>query len=428
MRLALRPSFAVLCSALLFGCGDSDSPKPAQTSSGSVEIFSWWVEAGEKDALDAMLATHATRRPDVRVINTVRAGNLNAVEELKKRLLENRPPDVFQTTSGSDLLQWVTRGTNTDDTSLLEPLDAVFDSEGWRDTFRDPVLERLTFNQHVYAVPVNMERNNTLFYNKKIFDANNLKPPESVDELLQTCTALKAKGITPLAIGTKQYWGIGAILWYDIMIASTGPDYFMDFFSGRKSADDPELRAALETLLKVLACGNTDTETIGWAGAADRVFEGQAAMTMIGDWVKGYYNSKGWKSDVDFGQIPSPGTRGTFVFATDTFCLPKGAPNRTEAIELVKTFGSAQAQAQFGIIKGSVPARIDSDESGFDSISQAALHDLQTNRVVPIIDALVPSDFLTAVQDSLNTFAKDGNIDNEIRVIRNRYEDLKSAR
>jgi len=49
-------------------------------------------------------------------------------------------------------------------------------------------------------------------------------------------------------------------------------------------------------------------------------------MTIVGDFAKGYFLSKGMTPDVDFGQIPSPDTAGTFIGLVDAFGLPKGAP------------------------------------------------------------------------------------------------------
>src|SRR5262249_45409606 len=112
----------------------------------------------------------------------------------------------------------------------------------------------------------------------------------------------------------------------------------------------------------------------------------------------------------------------------DAFGLPKGAPNREAAIELLKTFGSVDGQKAFNLLKGSVPARIDASRDGFDAISQRTLDDMAMyqQNAVPILDMFVPPDTLTALQDSLLDFAKDRNVENEIRQINNRYASLSA--
>src|SRR5687768_18267999 len=51
----------------------------------------------------------------------------------------------------------------------------------------------------------------------------------------------------------------------------------------------------------------------------------------------------------------------SFVFTLDTFGLPKGAPNRSGAIDLLKVMGSREGQNAFNVVKGSIPARTDID-------------------------------------------------------------------
>jgi glucose/mannose transport system substrate-binding protein len=413
----------LLGSGALAGCGSTDDTQQKPVS-GAVEIFSWWVSAGEKDALDAMLTIFKKKDPDTTVINAAQAGNLDAVALLERRLTEGDPPDTFQATAGNDLMRWVTRGTSSSSTSIMEPLDSIAAEQGWTVNFRDAVNSTLSFDGHVYGVPVNTERDNTMYYNMKIFSDNQLTPPTTLSDLFTVCDALKAKGITPIALGANQFWGRGVMMWYGTLLAGAGPDYFMDFFAGKKSPNDPEIRTALNDLSRLLDCANADADQKTWDGAADMVFRGEAAMTMVGDWVKGYLSSKGWQPDVDFGEMANPGTGDVFVFASDSFGLPLGAVNRDAAVDLLKTFGSPEAQTAFSIIKGSAPARTDVELTAFDAMTQRRITDLKEKKVIPIVDAFVPGDAMTAIQMSLNDFAKDRNVDNEIRQLNNRYASL----
>ena len=58
-------------------------------------------------------------------------------------------------------------------------------------------------------MPVNIHRANVLWYNKKVFADNNLMPPKTWDEFFKVADALKAKGIVPFVIGTKEGWEAG---------------------------------------------------------------------------------------------------------------------------------------------------------------------------------------------------------------------------
>ncbi len=60
----------------------------------------------------------------------------------------------------------------------------------------------------------------------------------------------------------------------------------------------------------------------------------------------------------DYSWAPSPGTDGIFIVLSDSFGLPKNAPNRDNAISFLKVVGSrGEGQDAFNPIKGSIPAR-----------------------------------------------------------------------
>jgi glucose/mannose transport system substrate-binding protein len=411
--------------AVLGGCGSSDGQSQNSGGSGVVEIFSWWTAEGEKPALDAMLKVYTDKHPNTEVINAAQTGSENAQDLLERRLTEGNPPDTFQALVGTDLMRWVTRGTTGDATSIMEPIDFIAESEGWSGKFGDAVLQAMTLNGHLYGVPVDMERNNALFYNKQIFADNGLQPPTTLDELFTVCAALKAKGITPIALGSIESWTLGEIMWHGLLIAEGGPEYYMSFFQGNEHPDDPQVKNALTKLGQMLDYTNADASTLQWDEAVNLMYEGKAAMTIMGDWTKGYLTGKGWEAGNQFDEVPTPGTGDVLVFDADVFGLPKGAPDRDAVIELLKTFGSTEGQTAFNKIKGAVPARIDAPTEGFDSISQRTIDDIGKKRLVPILDVFVPTDFLNAIQDSLLDFAKDRNVDNEVRQISNRYASLK---
>jgi len=74
------------------------------------------------------------------------------------------------------------------------------------------------------------------------------------------------------------------------------------------------------------------------------VADGDAAMTVMGDWAQGYSNRSIWCPMRDYGWAPSPGTEGTFIMLSDSFGLPKGAPNRDAAVAWLTVAGSQEGQ------------------------------------------------------------------------------------
>lgn len=89
------------------------------------------------------------------------------------------------------------------------------------------------------------------------------------------------------------------------------------------------MTAALDNFSRVLGYAEEDFQTADreWDEAARLVIDGAAAMTIMGDWAEAYFKSVNWEPDIDFGWAASPGSAGVFDALSDSFGLPKGAPN-----------------------------------------------------------------------------------------------------
>src|SRR5262249_19874146 len=157
----------------------------------------------------------------------------------------------------------------------------------------------------------NIHRSNMLWYNKKVFDQNGLTPPKTLDDFYKVAEALKAKNITPLAVGGKDKFETPH-LFESVLLATYGADDYPKLFKDTKMWADPRTAQAIQTLNKMLGYANSDRSSLGWSDAAQKVLDGSAAMTIMGDWTEGYFISKGAKPNTDFGWVAAPGTDGIF--------------------------------------------------------------------------------------------------------------------
>jgi glucose/mannose transport system substrate-binding protein len=381
------------------------------------------VSGSETAALTSLINLYEKDNPGATVINAAVTGTANAQMELQQRMTQGLPPDTFQVNGGDDLLGWVKYNGKDDSASKLEPIESLGNTQQWLGVTPKAVSDLVTYNGHVYGVPVDVSRTNCLFYNKAIFAANNLTPPTTLDEFFTVADALQAQGITPLAVGSQQPWTLGTLVWENVLVASAGSQYYLDFFAGLKSADDPELRTALEAAAKMLGYANPDHDSLLWNDAVGLVAQGKAAMNIMGDWAKGELINDHAVPNKDFGE--SNLGAGIFVFAVDAFPLPKGAPNRDGAISLLTTMGSLPGQNAFNPVKGSISPRTDVDATLYDPISQQTIADFKTNTLVPANSAIVPSSFSNSTNPALGTFINDKNVDNLILTIKNYYDELK---
>jgi glucose/mannose transport system substrate-binding protein len=76
-----------------------------------------------------------------------------------------------------------------------------------------------------------------------------------------------------------------------------------------------------------------------------------------------------------------PGTNGVYVWLSDSFTLPKGAPHRPAAVQWLSFLGSKKAQDTFNPLKGSIPARKDANPKLYDTYLKWALKQWKTDRL-----------------------------------------------
>jgi len=378
--------------------------KPDPSASGQFEFFSWWTSGGEADGKNDLLNLYKQLYPNVKLIDAAVAGGggNQAKGVLKTRMQANDPPDTFQVHAGPELID----GYVTAD--RMVPVTQLYKDLGIQNAFPQQLLDLITYKGDIYSVPSNIHRGNVLFYNKKIFTDNGLTAPTTWAEFFTVADKLKAKGIAPLAVGGADAWPV-TMLFEDLLISHGGPDKFKALMSGDAQWTDPAVVDALTDLQKIFQSGyvNTDYAAVAWDAATGQLIKGTAAMTIMGDWAKGYLQANDPNWATNYGWEPSPGTKGVFKVISDSFGLPKGAKNATNTTNFLKLLASKTGQVTFNLRKGSIPARTDVDTSKFDVYMKDAAADFKsaTALVGSAPHGSATNDaFASALNEAINTF------------------------
>jgi len=403
-RLACLATLLLSCAApvALSAGGRPEARDPR------LEIFSWWTAGGEAEGLAAMFQLYNAKFPTVQIINATVAGGAgsNAKAVLDTRMRGGNPPDSFQVHAGHELIDsWVRAGK-------MEPITFVFRDNGWLGAFPKDLIEIISYRGEIYSVPVNIHRSNVLWYNKKIFADTGILPPKSFDQLIRDCEALANKGITPLALGDNGIWA-SLHLMENVLLATTGPARYKGLWTGATPWNGGELRTALARFATLLRYANTDHATLSWDAAAQYVIDGKAAMTVMGDWAEGYFKARGLTPNKEFGWVPFPGTAGSFMMLSDSFGLPRGAPDRDAAVKWLTMAASREGQDAFNPKKGSIPSRIDGDRSLYDVYLQSAMDSFRTDTIVPSVThgAAAAEGWVNEIQDVIATFVCDQDVE-----------------
>ncbi|MCX7845371.1 MAG: extracellular solute-binding protein, partial [Dictyoglomaceae bacterium] len=290
----------------------------------------------------------------------------------------------------------------------MEPVTFLYKEEGWTKVMPKGILDIVSYKGEYWSVPVNIHRANVLWYNKKIFEDNKLTPPKTFDEFFKVADALKAKGIIPLAFGTKDGWE-AAHVFETVLIGKLGAEGYKGLWTGKTKWADPKVKDALETFKKMLTYVNPDHSARTWDEACALIVEGKAAMNIMGDWAVGYFYAKEFK---DFGWTLAPGNTGIFDALSASFGLHKGVKNRANVVAFLKVLGSKDRQEAFNIKKGSIPARTDVDKTKFPEYQRSAMDDWLKHAIVPSVmhGAAASEGWVTEFKDVISLFVAFPNV------------------
>jgi glucose/mannose transport system substrate-binding protein len=360
-RWTVFAAVAMTGALAMSGCGGDDGGD-SKNDKSEVEVFSWWTGPGEADGLKAMQADFEKKNPGTKFVNAAIAGGsgTQAKAVLASRLQNRKPPDSFQGHAGAELLDYIKAGQ-------IEPLDDFYQQNNLKSVYPQQLLDQITYKGHIYSVPVNIHRSNVLWYNPDILkDAGVDGPPKTIADFITALKAVKDKTKkVPLSLGAQ--WTADHLL-ENVLLGSLGTDGYNALWKPGADWSTPAVGKALNEFGEIMKYTTLEAASTDWQGAAKAVVDDKAAFNIMGDWAYGYFvgaapNGLGKKLDTDFKYAPAPGTEGTYMWLSDSFTLPKGAPHRAGAIAWLKEVSSKEGQDLFNPKKGSIPARKDADKS-----------------------------------------------------------------
>lgn len=399
---------APMCAA---GGGGGDS---------ELEVYSWWTGPGEEEGLAAMAAEFKSRNPGVAFVNAAVSGGAgsNAKAILASRLLANDPPDSYQRHAGLELEDDVRSGK-------VQDLTALYDREGWRAVLPQGLLDNLTIDGRLYAVPVNIHRANLIWYRPQTLRALGIAaPPQTWSDFLDQAERIKRAGRTPIAVGPQ--WTQKHLL-ETVLLGELGPDRYQRLFGGALPWTSPDVMDALTVYRKVLSYSDLSSAAGDWQPQLDRVVQGTAVYAVMGDWTSSYLElTKKLKWQQGYAAVASPGSGEVYSFLSDSFTLPTGARHPDLAEKWLIECGSTAGQNLFNPKKGSIPARTDADArlyKGYLSWAMKQWRDPDMRIVGSLTHGVVANNAYNAEIDSaLGVFNQNGDVSKLARTLTTTYQ------
>jgi glucose/mannose transport system substrate-binding protein len=333
-------------------------------------VDNWWQRPSETEAFLQVKTLHEGAHENVSITAIPRSKEAPELRVLTaQKLLAGRPPSTFQANIGADLLRWAV--VNTEDgepsTRRIHGLVTLFEKWGLNEELPESLLRQLRVggSTEPFGVPINIHRENVLYYSqKKLDDFTAAHPYESFLEAATLCPEVipedpEEKLDANIAM-SPEGWVLVLFAFENVLVSVAGPEFYQSLFrgeyplsaSGLDWTDD--VRKALRCVQYLSRSFDRINAIDDWSEALTAVQNDQASFTVIGDWANGELTSQLASGAVN--AVPFPGSEEAFVFTSDTFPLPAGVEHGAEVFEFLETIASPRAQLGFSEKKGSIPA------------------------------------------------------------------------
>ena len=294
---------------------------------------------------------------------------------IRDTLTSGNPPDLYSYWAGARTASIVDH---------LEPIDDVWQQGSFDSLFAPSIVKAASdYNGRKYLIPITQHYIG-FFYNRKVFAAHKLKPPASWNDLLASCSRLKAAGLVPIALGARDKWP--AQFWFDLLLVRTAPyEFRQSLMNGTARFDDPKVLAVFSRWKTLIdqGCFNRKPHPndLAWdTGANEMVYRGEAAMTLMGTWSIGYFENADhqWRAGQDYDFFPFPIIDPEIPIVAlgpiDGLVMPKRAANRDGAKAALLLMAQIDAQKAFSRGSGALAPNM-RVEDGFYSDIQRRVRD-----------------------------------------------------
>jgi glucose/mannose transport system substrate-binding protein len=394
----------MLALALAYGAPAGAEPTPRPVPPNRVLFYSWWAARSANGALRALADQMESQYPGVHVDSHLVPGDWgarNLFPIIKDLVDAGRAPEAFQMHAGYAAQSFF-------DAGLLEPIDAIWSSEGLTTTTPPLIQDLCRIDGHYHSVPIGIHRLNLIWCNKAVLDAHDVDPTSITtwDDFFKACARLRSQGVEP-PIQVGESWTIGLV--FQGIMASQGTAAYQDWINGKLTqTDDPRLVRAFEILGRYMAYANSDNARLGWVPLFKKLILGQSAFVVMGDWVNGEFRQARKTYGSDYVAIPVPGTASMYGVTIDTLLHPRSVLDPVNAERWLRLGASRRGQDAFNVVKGSIPARNDPDVALYDAYQRVAIAQIKHAELIyPSIAEATPYMFETELLGILGRFATD---------------------
>jgi len=336
-----------------------------------VQMLHWWTSGGEAAALNVLKQAVAKEGYAWKDVPVAGGGGEAAMTTLKALVAAGNPPTASQIL-GYFALDYAEAGK-------LNNVDEMAKEQHWADVVPKALQKFTTTNGHWDAIPINIHSVNWIWVNKAVMAKIGGTEPKNFDEFLALLDKAKKAGVIPLALGGQPWQE--AVIFDSVVMSTGGPEFYKKAFVDldENALKSDTMKKSFDNLAKLKPYVDANFAGRDWNLATAMVIKGDALLQVMGDWAKGEFKAAHKEPGKDYMCYRFPGTDGAVIYNTDMFALFKvSADRRAGQLALAKAAMDPKVQADFNVIKGSVPARTDVPDTEFDMCGKKGIADVKT--------------------------------------------------
>lgn len=310
----------------------------ASTWAGELVINADTSDPAPRAAWEAAVKQFESENPGVTV-----KFNVYDHESYKKSIrnwLTSASPDVVFWYVGNRMRQFVAPG-------LLEDVSTVYTPEV-KAELGEVATDLVTVDGKQYGVPYT-DYQWGIYYRKDLFEqAGVTDKPKTWDEFLAACEKIKASGLEPIVIGSKDLWPTAG--WFDYLnLRLNGYEFHMELMAGKIPYTDPRVKALFEKWGELLDKGYfvKNHASLSWQESQSLLYQGKAAMMLIGNFIVPNFPPE-VKDSMDFFPVPKivPEMKDYEEAPMDSVHVPARAQNKEDAKKFMAFVARADVQEQ----------------------------------------------------------------------------------
>lgn len=311
---------------------------PADQVSGTMSFLSWYTQEDYQPLLDAFAAQY----PDVTIdFQNVPAANNQYIQRLQLLASSGELPDLFYVGPPVTLMA---KNGYLADLSDLDVIQAL--PEGYKQYY--------TYDDKVYGYAPDAWVGG-VFYNKALFEANNLAVPETWADFLTAAKTFYDQGIKPITMSADSIPDL--IYWlHNTEVLSQDPNFDVRINTGEATFTEGYLDALNMWKTELVDTGYISQDTVGLTD--DQRFTefatGEAAMTISGPWAVAGILEK--NPDLDLGLFPFVGSTPDCDYTVGAvnvgLAISATAQNLAAAEAFINFLGSEEGLAIYQQITG----------------------------------------------------------------------------